>query len=182
MGKRRQNIMILIGLLVLAFIGGFAYWLWVKSIALPILGEIEEYKSTTVSDESFTIEKGKIRLISVAESGCPSVCEQKLKLLKELQQDLIDEKAFVSRVYMITIMEDENDQELFKKHVKTYDVDEKGWKFVSLQADDQKNLLERIEQSKENDGWLTLVDANGRIRQHYNIENKDEKKQLIKDV
>lgn len=174
--------MILIGLLVLAIIGGLAYWLWVKSIALPILGEIEEYESTTVRDETFAIENGRIKLISVAESGCPSDCEEKLKLLEEVQQELIDEKAFVTRVFLITILEEENDKELFKQHLKTYSVDEKGWKIVSLPANEQKSLLERIEQSKEDGGWLTLVDANGRIRQHYNVENKDEKEQLIKDV
>jgi len=183
MSKRRQNIMILVGLLVLAFIGGFAYWMWVKSIALPILGEIEEYQSTTVSGESFAMEKGKIKLISVAESGCPANCEEKLKLLEDLQQELIDEKAFISRVFIVTVLENENDAAIFQERLKTYNVDEKGWKIVTLKKNVLTNLLERIEQSKkEDEGWLTLVDANGRIRQHYNIENRDEKEQLIKDV
>lgn len=182
MSKRRQNTIILVILLTLAFIGGFAYWMWIKSIALPILGEIEEYQSTTVSGESFKLEKGKIKLVSVAESGCPADCEEKMKLLEDVQQNLIDEKVFVSRVFLVTVLEDENDAAIFKKHLKTYNVDEKGWKIVSLQKNVRMNLLERIEQSKKDEGWLTLVDSNGRIRQHYNIENKDEKEQLIKDV
>lgn len=183
MSKRRQNFMILVSLLVLAFIGGLAYWLWVKSIALPILGEIDEYESVTVSDESFKIERGKIKLISVAESGCPSDCENKFKLLESLQQDLIDEKAFETRVYILTIAENEADRSLFQDHLKTYNVDESGWKMITLNNNDQKNLLAQIEKSKEeNEGWLTLIDANQRIRQHYNIENKSEKEQLIKDV
>lgn len=182
MNKRRQNIFILVGLFVLGFIGGLAYWLWVKSIALPVLGEINEYEAQTVSDEPYKIENGKIRLIAIAESGCSSNCQNMFQRLELLQQDLIDEKAFVSRAIILTIVEDEADKSLFKSYLQSYNVNEDGWKIVVLPPAQRTNLLNSIQTSKEDERWLTLVDANGRIRQHYNIEHENEKKQLLKDV
>ncbi|MFA8438817.1 hypothetical protein [Pueribacillus sp. YX66] len=182
MNKKRQNITILIVLLVLSSIGGLAYWLWVKSIALPMLGEIDKYEAETVSDESYTIEDGKIKLITIAESGCPSDCQDMFARLDPLQQDLIDEKAFVARAVMLTIVEDEADKPMFKSYLEKYNVDENGWKILILPEQQRTEIINSIKKSKEDERKLTLVDANGKIRQHYNIEVEEEKEQLLKDV
>lgn len=182
MNKKRQNLIILVVLLVLSSIGGLIYWLWVKSIALPMLGEIDVYEAETVSDEPYTIEDGKIMLVTIAESGCPSDCQDMFSRLDPLQQDLIDEKAFVARAVMLTIVEDEADKAMLEKYIEKYNVDENGWKIIILPQEQRTALIDSIEKSKEDERELTLVDANGKIRQHYNIEVEEEKEQLLKDV
>ncbi len=182
MNKRKQNIMILIALLILSSLGGFIYWLWVKSIALPILGEIEDYEAETVSGEPYTIEDGKIKLITIAEKGCPESCQNMFARLEPLQQDLIDKKAFVARAVIITIVEDEEDKSRFESYLKEYSVDENGWKIVILNQEDREAFIEDIQNSKEDERELTLVDAKGKIRQHYHLESEEEKEQLLKDV
>ena len=182
MNKKKQNVWILVILLVLSSLGGLIYWLWVKSIALPIFGEIEDYETRTITNEEYKIEDGKIKLFTIAESGCPDSCQKMFSRLDPLQQDLIDEKAFVARAMMITIVENEEDKALFESYLDEYNVDENGWKIVLLENDDREELINTIQNSKEDERELTLVDANGRIRQHYNLENAEEKEQLLKDV
>ncbi len=182
MNKRKQNITILVVLLILTSIAGVAYWLWVKSIALPIIGNIEDYEAETISGEEFKIEDGKIKLFTVVESGCPPECEDMFAELEQLQQDLIDEKAFVARAHVLTIVENESDINTLKEYPEKYNMDENGWNILLLPQDDRQRLLESITETKENSRALTLVDATGKVRQHYNIEVQDEKEQLLKDV
>lgn len=183
MNKRRQNLIILIVLLILSSIGGLVYWLWVKSIALPVLGEVaDEYEGETVTGEPYTIEDGKIMLITFAESGCPSGCQDMFARLDPFQQDLIDENAFVARAVMLTIVEDEADQPTLEKYIEEYNVDENGWKILMLPKDERTKFINTIQQTKEDEREITLVDATGKIRQHYNIEVEEEKEQLLKDI
>lgn len=180
--KRRQNVTIMVVLLVLASIGGLMYWLWVKTIALPVVGMIEDYEAETITGEPYTIEDGKIKLITFVESGCPSECQEMFERLEPMQQDLIDEKAFVARAMMLTIVEDEADKETLLHYLEKYNVDENGWKILILPENERETLIDSIKKTKEDDRELTLVDATGKIRQHYDLKATEEKEQLLKDV
>lgn len=183
MNKRKKNVTMAVILMIIASIGGLAYWLWVKSIALPMIGELNSYEAETVDGEKFMIQDGTVKLVSIAEENCTGECEEMYGALEEMQERLIKDKNFGTKVDMLSIAENpQMDKKIIEHYKDTYHVNEKGWKFLFVPNEKLELFKNQINNKKEAEPSVTLVDAKGNIRQHYQLKDEEEKEQLRKDI
>lgn len=183
MNKRKKNVTMAVILMIIASIGGLAYWLWVKSIALPMIGELNSYEAETVDGEKFMIQDGTVKLVSIAEENCSDECEEMYGALEELQERLKKDKNFGTKVDMLSIAENpQMDKKIIEHYKDTYHVDVKGWKFLFVPNEKLELFKNQINDKKEAEPSVTLIDAKGNIRQHYQLKDEEEIEQLRKDI
>lgn len=179
----RKNIKILIVLIVIAIIAGISYWLWVKSIALPIQGELAEFEMDTITGKTYHSEESTIKIMSFIGNDCDESCENMLDQLHNLQEKLIEYGSFGKTVKILSFVDANTSHQSLEQYSDRYKINEDGWHILTGSNEDIQSIKSQlVEQSEGSDGMVYLVDVNHAIRQGYRLTKDDNIAQLLDDI
>lgn len=163
-------------ILVIGFMAFF--FLWPKSIDLPNIGEVKEWKLSEVSGNDMSIEK-KPKLISFYYTNCPDICPTTMMDLIKLQQ-LMKEKGISEDQYIIlsvTLDPEYDTNKRILQYKNLFEISSTNWLFLRGSEEDTKELTNNFDfyYKKDENGFLThstsmyIVDSNDQIRAHHDM-------------
>lgn len=169
---------VFVGLLLIVI--GFTafYLLWPKSIDLPKIDTVEEWKLTEVSGKDVSIQK-KPKLITFFFTNCPDVCPTTMWDLKDLQE-LMEEKGISEDEYLIlsvTLDPEYDTEERIMQYKEIFEINRPNWLFFRGSEEETKNFTQYFNffYEKSQEGFLThstsmyIVDSNDQIRAHHDM-------------
>ncbi|MDF2066996.1 SCO family protein [Bacillus sp. Cr_A10] len=171
-----MKVFVSIFILVIGFIAFF--FLWPKSIDLPNIGKVKEWKLSEVSGNDMSIEK-KPKLISFYYTNCPDICPTTMMDLKKLQQ-LMNEKGISEDQYIIlsvTLDPEYDTNKRILEYKNLFEISSPNWLFLRGSEEDTKELTNNFDfyYKKDENGFLThstsmyIVDSNDQIRAHHDM-------------
>lgn len=151
-------------------------------------------KDSNGQDVKLADYDNKVKLVYFFFSYCPDVCPISTQYLTRVQDELIDQKLFGSKVNMLSISFDpkRDTAERLTQFSQSYGVDSSAWSF--LRGDDEEQMKKLAEQYgigviKDQKGnfihtnIVLLVDKNNVIRAYYDILEEELTPQMIvKDI
>lgn len=176
------------GSLLKAFIGGSVlvlgfivfYFLWPKSIDLPIIGTVKEWPLTEVGTDGDDVSfQKKPKLVTFYFTNCPDICPTTMWDLKELQQ-LLREKGISDDRYIvlsITLDSEYDTDERIIQYKEMFGISSPNWLFLRGSMEETKEFTQYFNflYEKNKDGFVThstsmyIVDSNGKIRANHDM-------------
>jgi protein SCO1/2 len=136
---------------------------------------------------------GKVYVAEYFFTTCTSICPVMNRYMKEVYNELKDEKDFL--ILSHTCMPEIDSASRLKKYAESLGVDTRKWIFltgrkdslynmarVSYTLDDPNNNLKSIEDQFMHTQFWALVDKNGDVRKIYDGLKEREVRELIKDA
>ena len=174
----------------MAFVVAMKFWPRHKASDLPVLWPAAEFSLVDQDGRAFSTQdlRGRPWVAGYVFTNCSGLCPRLTATMAQLQ------KQMPADVHLVSFSVDpENDKpEVLKKYAGTYGADESRWHFltgpkdkvVQLVADmkmpygETKNADEPILHSDK----LTLIDADGNVREHYDSKDPEKLKKLAADA
>lgn len=183
MNVRKKNITLLLFILIVTSIIGFIYWMWVKSIALPMIGEMDPFEVETITEEKYEIGDGKIKIVFFADNECDQMCQEVYENLYDTQERLIEYGSFGSVVEMLVVVNESHaNRTKLAEDAEKYSMNEDGWNHVLFSPSDHNQVLNQFPNATEQGSTVYLVDAKRKIRQTYDMSGEGEQEQIVKDI
>ena len=183
MNQTKKNIILLMILLLIGLIAGITYWVWVKSIALPIKGELPPMELESVSGEKVRLGDGKIRLISFVEGSCAENCHHQFEQLKRIQERLKEYGSFGDAVEMMSVAQQSSSAVVLLEQLRErYGMDPKGWYMLAATDSELETIVGQLKDGSDTEGAVYLIDATGRIRQSYDLNKGTFIEEVLDDI
>ncbi|MFD2169934.1 SCO family protein [Tumebacillus lipolyticus] len=195
--KRRNNLLVngFIVLLIVAFIGGIAYWFWSGYTKLPILNRAPNFTLQNIDnqDVSFTDYNGKVRLVEFFFTNCPDICPITTAKMVNLQKELKAKGFFGDKVQFVSVTfdPDRDTPDVLKAHAEAMGIDQSGWTLLRGKEADTHKVVESYGAFVEEqaDGTfihatrsLYLVDAKNNVRKVYYMGDEMPTEDVLKDI
>jgi protein SCO1 len=192
---RKRGVWIIIALLLMAMIGGIAYWFWWGATRLDFVSRAPDFTLQDLNNQpvQFHKEQGKVRVVEFFYANCPDICPLTTSNLVQIQDKLKKEGVFGKDVefYAISFDPEHDKLDVLKKYAERMKIDPSGWKVlhgteeqVTKVASDFGLFLE-----KQADGTfvhstraLYLVDANNNIRKVFDMGVEMPTDEVEKDI
>ncbi|RBW69981.1 SCO family protein [Bacillus taeanensis] len=174
--KQKSNILVLILLVGVVFFSALGYWLWVRSTALPVLGEIESFTLETVEGQDYQPKNDKLKLVMFYDSDCNENCQNTLTVMEQLQNNFSELELLGRDVELLSLLMNTEEKHLqqVKKYVSNHNIDSNGWKFLTGSSEELEKVKKQISAASDEkvgqDTYISkiyLIDKKGRIRGDY---------------
>ncbi|MDP2654196.1 MAG: SCO family protein [Candidatus Omnitrophota bacterium] len=180
------------GLLLLtataALITVYFYLIESKSVPLPEIGVVEEFRLTDTTNRPFgTPElKGKVWVVDFIFTTCGSICPVMTKNMASLYRsyELSPDVEFVS----ISVNPEQDTPEQLAAYAKKYKADTRKWHFLTGGRESIEGLVQNnFKLNSANDpvmhsGYFVLVDRQGRIRGYFDGTDSEKVRDLFKAI
>lgn len=140
--------------------------------------------------------KGNVLLVGYVYTHCPDICPMITYNMRDIQQELLDEKEFM--LVSISFDPERDTPEILHQYAENYKLDQENWKLLTGNTEEVDEALETLEintlkspTSFEDDGTaryfidhtdrVTLIDRNGDVRNTY-VGSKMNQEQIISDI
>ena len=175
----------------MAFVVAMKFWPRHKASDLPVLWPAAQFSLVDQDGKAFSSQdlRGRPWVAGYVFTRCAGACPRLTATMAQLQKKLPQDVHLVS-----FSVDPENDKpEVLKQYAATYKADESRWHFltgpknyvVKLVREDMKmpygetnNVDEPILHSDK----LTLNDAEGNVREHYDSKDEGKLKKLVADA
>lgn len=148
---------------------------------VPVLDKVNPFVMNTISQEEYSLESNKVKLVTFFYTKCPDVCAMTMYDLKDLQLQLQKEELFGTKVELLSItLDPENDSnEVISNYANAFDANDDGWKFMRGTEDETKEIADRfkVKYKKVSGDFIShstvmyLVDGKNRIRGIFDMAN-----------
>jgi protein SCO1 len=174
--KQKSNILILLILVGVVFFSALGYWLWVRSTALPVLGEIESFTLETVEGKSYQPKNDKLKLVMFYEEGCKEGCQNTLTVMENLQNNFNEAGILGRDVELLSLILSTEEKHLqqIKAYMSNHNIGSNDWKFLTGSSEELAKVKKQISVASnkkiDDDTYVPeiyLVDKKGRIRGNY---------------
>ena len=174
----------------MAFVVAMKFWPRHEPSNLPVLWPAAQFSLVDQDGKAFSSQelRGRPWVAGYVFTNCAGLCPRLTATMAQLQ------KQVPADVHLVSFSVDpENDKpEVLKKYAATYKADESRWHFLTGPKDkvielvgdmkmpygESKNPAEPILHSDK----LTLIDADGNVREHYDSKDPEKLKQLAADA
>ncbi|MFP3886815.1 SCO family protein [Priestia filamentosa] len=190
---KKHRLFILLSICVVAFV--LVYWLWPKNEKLPVLDGIKSVALQNVHGGEYDFKSGKVKLVTFFYTNCPDICPLTMADFKDLQAELKKEKIFASKVELVAISLDpeQDTPSVVKKYAESFGADSSGWKWLRGSLKETKEVTDDLKmQYKKGEGnflshstTMYLIDENNKIRALYDMaysKNPIDKKKILSDI
>ena len=140
--------------------------------------------------------KGNVLLVGYVYTHCPDICPMITYNMRDIQQELLDEKEFM--LVSISFDPERDTPEILHQYAENYKLDQENWKLLTGNTEEVDEALETLEintlkspTSFDDDGTaryfidhtdrVTLIDRSGNVRNTY-VGSKMNQKQIISDI
>ncbi|TCP58003.1 protein SCO1/2 [Tumebacillus sp. BK434] len=185
----------LIGLMILAFIVGVAYWFWSGYTKLPVLNRAPNFTLQNLAGENvnFTDYNGKVRLVEFIYTNCPDICPVTTAKMVNLQKDLQEKGIWADKVQFVSVTFDPeyDTAEVLQKHADAMGIDQSGWTLLRGTVEETQKVVESYGNfvEKQSDGTfihatrsLYLVDAKNNVRKVYYMGEEMPIDEVLHDI
>jgi protein SCO1/2 len=170
--KRKHLLAIFLTIIVIAF--ALVYWLWPNNEKLPVLDELKPVALQNVHGGEYDFKSGKVKLVTFFYTNCPDICPLTMADFKDLQAELKKDEIFGSKVELVAIsLDPEQDTLSVIKDTKKI-------------ADDLKMQYKKGEGNfLSHSTTMYLIDENNKIRALYDMSYSEEpidKRKILRDI
>lgn len=193
--KHKPNLLA-ISISFIVFLGFFIlFMLFRENNEIPVLAEVESFKMNSITGEQYYLDNKKLKLVTFFYTNCPDICPMTMSDLKELQFQLQKGGLFGTKVEILSItLDPENDSiEVINDYAKAFDANYDGWKFLRGSPDKTKEVAEllKMKYKKISGDFIShntvmyLIDQDNKIRGLYNMANAKkpiDKEEIMKTI
>lgn len=193
--SKRIGFYSVVGVLILAAVGGIVYMLRAGGGSLPVAGQAPNFTAQDISDEqpvSMQSLNGKIVLITWYYTHCTDQCPLTMYRFEQIQHQLEKQNLFGKKVVLIAMTLDpaRDTPPVIKEYAAHFNANTSGWYFlratpaqttailsqwgISVKPSTNKEFIEHISKTD-------LIDQNGNIRAQYNTANLNPN-QVVADI
>ncbi|CAM4443936.1 protein SCO1/2 [Paenibacillus endophyticus] len=193
--KKANPFLITVIILVLSFLTYLFVTSQNSADRLPIVKAAPDFTLEQLDGSDFELKdnQGKVMLIEFMFTSCPDICPATTYNMVLLQDELIKQDSFGSKVQLVAITFDPNTDtpEVFQSYAKRMGIDQSGWRL--LRGDEAYTIEKAKEygigiQKLDNNQYvhtvtsLMLVDANQQIRKIYRMGEEMDNTLILKDI
>jgi protein SCO1/2 len=174
----------------MAFVVAMKFWPRHKPSDLPVLWPAAQFSLVDQDGKAFSTQdlRGRPWVAGYVFTNCAGLCPRLTATMAQLQ------KQVPADVHMVSFSVDpENDTpEVLKKYAATHKADESRWHFLTGPKDQVVQLVADMKmpygETKSPDepilhsDKLTLIDADGNVREHYDSKDPEKVKKLAADA
>jgi len=157
---------------------------------VPVLAKVDPFVMNTISQEEYNLDNNKVKLVTFFYTQCPDICPMTMHDLKDLQLQLQKEGLFGTKVELLSItLDPENDSsEVISGYAKAFDANHDGWKFMRGTTEETKEITDifKMKYKKVSGDFIShsttmyLIDEKNRIRGIFDMATT--KKPVDKEV
>src|SRR5215213_3548790 len=174
----------------MAFVAAMKFWPRHTPSDLPVLWPAAQFSLVDQDAKPFSMEnlRGRPWVAGYVFTNCAGLCPRLTATMAQLQ------KQVPADVHMVSFSVDpENDKpEVLKKYAATFKADESRWHFLTGPKDQVVQVVADMkmpygETNSPNEpilhsDKLTLIDADGNVREHYDSKDPEKVKKLVADA
>lgn len=148
---------------------------------IPVLDKVDPFVMNTITGEQYNLDNNKVKLVTFFYTQCPDICPMTMNDLKDLQLQLQKEELFGTKVELLSItLDPENDSnEVIGDYAKAFDANDDGWKFMRGSTDETKEIagIFKMKYKKVSGDFIShntvmyLMDEKNRIRGIFDMAN-----------
>src|SRR5688572_13344424 len=174
----------------MAFVVAMKFWPRHKPSDLPVLWPAAQFSLTDQNARTFSSQdlRGRPWVAGYVFTNCAGLCPRLTAAMAQLQ------KQFPADVHLVSFSVDpERDTPaVLKQYAATFKADESRWHFLTGPKDKVVQLVGEMKmpygESRNPDepilhsDKLTLIDAEGNVREHYDSKDEEKLKKLVGDA